>query len=67
MKKVFTLLILFLSLFNLSVNAYSIQNVFDNTTKYETEFSKKINFTKIKIITLKKLLTKIDLLVKSTE
>lgn len=67
MKKLFALFIIIFYILTSNVSAYSIINVSNNSLKYETEFKQKINFTKIKITTLKKLITKIELLVKKTE
>ncbi len=67
MKKILVVLVTFFYLFSLNVSAYSIVNVSNNSIKYEADFKKKIDFSKIKIITLKKLIKKIETLVNNTE
>lgn len=67
MKKFLALLLCMLYLFSLNVSAYSIINVSNYSVKYETEFKQKINFSKINELKLKKLSSKIEVLINKTE
>ncbi len=67
MKKLLTLFILIFCFSTLNVWAYSISNVIKNTTKYETEFAKKLNLSKIDNKRLEKLQKQIETLVTKIE
>lgn len=67
MKKLLSLLFVVFYIFNSNVSAYSIINVSNNSIKYEALFKQKLDFSKIKTITLEKLNKKIELLIKNTE
>lgn len=67
MKKLLALLVVIFYIFNSNVSAYSIINVSNNSIKYEALFKQKLDFSKIKTITLEKLNKKIELLIKNTE
>lgn len=67
MKKLIVLSLILINFFSLNVNAYSLNNVVKNTQKYETEFSKKLNLSKIDNKKLEKLKKQIEALITKIE
>ncbi len=67
MKKIFVLFIVVIYMFSMNVNAYSLVNVSNNTVKYEAEFAKKVDFTKISKLKLQKLKVNIENLINKFE
>jgi len=67
MKKIGFVLCFILWFSFLQVNAYSIVNVVNNTSKYEQTFKSKINFSKYNTNVLEKLKIKIENAISSTE
>lgn len=67
MKKISIFLAFILCFSFLNVNAYSISNVIKNTTKYEQDFSKKIDLSKIDTKRLEKLKKQIESLITKIE
>lgn len=67
MKKILSVLLLSFYIFSLNVNAYSIVNVSNYSTKYQKEFIKKLNLSKINTTKLNKLQKQIEVLITNTE
>nr|MDD3720671.1 thioredoxin domain-containing protein [Candidatus Gracilibacteria bacterium] len=67
MKKLIVLSFILINLFTLNVNAYSLNNVVKNTQKYENEFSKKLNLSKIDNKKLEKVKKQIEQLITKIE